>query len=189
MPGSMQAGSLFLLSSVFDLYLFVLAIRVILAYVNADYYHPVTQFVVKLTDFIIKPLRRIIPNMKEIEVGTLLVMLIVAGLKFFLLCSLSFGTPNVAGIGILAVADSLRIFLQVYFYALLLQAIISWVQPGSATGFMLNRITAPLLTPIQKVIPPIAGIDVSPIPALLLIQFIIIIAIQPLLAYGLSIAI
>ncbi len=188
MSDTLRATLLFFISTVFDLYLFILIIRIILAWVDSDYYNPITQFVVKFTSFLVKPLRHYLPNYRGLEVSTLLIILLVEMIKFMLIALLSFGFPNIFGLIILALGDALKLFIQTFFYSILLQAILSWVQPGSSISQDLNRFTSPILRPLQRLIPPIGGFDISPIPALILLQLLIIIVVNPMLAYGLGLA-
>src|SRR5579883_585709 len=109
MSDTLRATLLFLIQTVFDLYLFLLIIRLVLAWVNADYYHPVTQFIIKCTSFIVKPMRKYIPNVKDLETATVVLIIILELIKFFLISLLSFGLPNLLGLLILAIGDSIKL--------------------------------------------------------------------------------
>lgn len=186
---AINEGILFLITTVGDLYLFVLAIRVLLAYSGANYYDPVTQFIVRCTDFLVVPLRRVIPNIRGIEVSTLVIIFAIEYIKYTLISSITFGGFSPVALLIVAFADSLKLFLLTYFYAIILQAILSWVQPGSPVIVQLYRITAPIMRPIQRLVPNVGGIDISPIPAMILLQLTIILVVNPLMAVGLGAAI
>lgn len=185
-----QQAGLFLINVFFDLYLMVLMLRFTLCLVRADYYNPVTQFVVKLTHPIISPLRRIIPIYANIELPTLFLIILLAMLKFFLLCVIALGWPkNFLGLLILSCADSFKLFLNLFFYAILLNAVLTWIQQGySPLGQLLSQLTSPIIRPIQRIMPPMGGIDLSPIPALILLQLSSIILVNPALSAGWSIA-
>ena len=189
MSGTTLNAFLFLFTSIFDIYLFVLLIRLVLAWSGGSYQHPITQLIVTLTRFIIDPLRRFLPDVKGIETSTLAVILLVECIKFFLISCMTFGFPNLLGVSILAFADALKLLLQAFFYGIILQALISFIQPQSPILFILNKLTAPILRPLQRLIPPINGFDISPIPALIVLQLLIIILVNPLLAQGLAIAV
>jgi len=186
---TLHASSLFLVNTIFDLYLFVLMIRLVLVWVGFNYFDPITQLVVKLTDFIIKPLRRFLPNVSGIETATLAIILTLQLIKFYLISMLSFGMPNIVGLIVLSLGDSVKLLIQVFFYAILLEAILSWVQPGSAPSYFLHRFTSPIMQPIRRLIPAIGGFDISPIPALILLQLLIISVAAPLTSFGLSLAV
>lgn len=182
-------AGIFLINTLFDLYLFILVIRLILCWVRADYFNPLSQFVIKLTQPIIVPLRRFIPTYSGIEFSTLIVIILLGMLKFLLISVMVFGLPNLIGICIMSLADALKLVLNVFFYAILLQAILSWVQPGySPMARVLAQITTPIMRPFQRFIPPVGGFDISPIPALILLQLLIIILVNPLTLFGSEIA-
>lgn len=188
MSDSIRAALLFLVSTIFDLFLFLLFVRVVLAYIGANYFDPVTQIVVRLTDFVVKPVRTVIPNNKGIEISTLLILFAVEILKFLIIGMLSFGFPHILGLLILAVGDMIKLAAQTFFYAILIQAILSWIQPYSPMNNVLQQFNAPIMRPVQRLIPTINGIDISPIPAMLLLQLMIILVANPLMGLGLGVA-
>jgi len=188
MSDTLRAALLFLVTTVFDLYLFILIIRIILAWVSADIYNPITQFVVKFTSFLVRPLKRYIPNFRDLECAAVVLVLVIEIIKFLLIAFLSFGFPNVFGLVILAIADTIKLSIETFFYAILLQAILSWIQPQSSINRILLQFTSPIMRPLQRIIPPIGGFDISPIPALILLQLLIIIAVNPLMGFGLEVA-
>ena len=177
-------GMLFLVNTLFDIYLFILIVRVILGYVRSDYFNPITQFVVRMTDFIVKPLRRIIPNFHGVELSSVLLIILLELIKFLLISALTFGLPNIGGLIILAFGDMLAMFIRVFIYAIILQAIISWVQPQSPINYTLYQFTSPIMRPFQRLIPPIGGFDISPIPAIIVLQLLIIILVNPIMELG-----
>lgn len=188
MSDTMRAAALFLINTLFNLYLFILIIRLILVWVRTDYFNPVTQFIVKLTDFIIKPLRRVIPNIKSLETATLTLVFVLEMIKYFFLTWMSIGYPAWAGLPVLAIADILALIIQTFTYAIIVQAILSFVQPMSPIMYILARFTSPIMQPLERVIPLVGGINITPIPALLILQLLNIILVSPLMAMGQSLA-
>lgn len=188
MSDSIRAALLFLINTLFDLYLFILMIRLILVFVGANYFDPITQFIVKCTDFIVKPLRRWIPNFRNLELATLILIFVLEIIKFLLIAGMSFGMPTILGLLILALSGSIRLILETFFYAILLQAIMSWIQPMTSINQLLYQFTSPIMRPLRRIIPLVGGIDISPIPALIGLQLLIIIFVNPLMALGLGIA-
>lgn len=181
---SINDALFFLITTLFDLYLFVLVIRLLLAYAGANYFDPITQFIVRCTDFIVKPLRNIIPNVRRIELSTLTLIIVIELIKIFLISSLSMRGLALSGMCIVAFAETIKIFLQTMLYAIILQALLSWVQPNSPVNSLLYKITAPVMRPIQRVCPVVGGMDISPIPAIILLQLLIILLVAPLLQIG-----
>lgn len=186
MPDNLHAGLLFLINTIFDLYLFVLVLRVLLVWVGANYFDPVTQFVVKLTDVFVKPLRRVIPNVKNIELSTVVLILGIGMLKFLLISLLSLGMPTILALILLSIGNTIKVTLNVLFYAILLQAILSWVQPYATVNRLLYQITQPFMKPFKRYIPPVGGFDISPIPALITLQLLIMIVAEPIMMAGWS---
>jgi YggT family protein len=189
MSDSIRQALGFLINTVFDLYIFILVVRIILAWVGANYFDPITQFIIRLTDFVIKPIRRFIPNIKRIETSSIVLVFLLELIRFFLLTSLAYGFPNPIGLLIMAFADVLKLVIQTLFYAILLQALLSWIQPNSPMNRTLYLITSPIMMPLRRVIPIIGGMDITPIPAMIILQILLIILINPLMAMGLGVAI
>ena len=163
-------------------------VRLVLVYVGANYFDPITQFVVRCTDFIVKPLRRYVRNFRGIEISTLIIIFALEIIKFLFIALLSFGIPNILGLFILGIGDALKLLIQTFFYAILLQAILSWVQPGSPVNRILMQYTSPIMRPIHRLVPPIGGLDISPIPAMILLQLMIIVIVNPIMAMGMGVA-
>jgi len=188
MSDTLRTALLFLIDTVFNLYLFILIIRVILAMGRANYFNPITQFIVRFTDPLVKPLRKLIPNVKNVEIATLLVIFAIEIIKFFLIACISYGFPNLLGIPILAIANSLSLLLQIFTYAIILQAILSFLQPHSPLMSVLSQFNAPILHPFQRLVPPVGGLDLTAIPALISLQLLGILLVSPLIAVGQGIA-
>lgn len=188
MGNSLHEGFVFLISSIFDLYLFILVVRLVLVWAGANWFDPITQFIVKVTNFIITPLRRMIPNVGKLELATLLVILAMEAIKFCVISLMSVGTPNAAGVLVLASADTLKLFVQFFFYAILIQVVMSWIQPQSPMMRVLYQVTSPIMRPVQRLVPPIGGMDISPIPAMIGLQLLLIMLVNPLMGLGLGIA-
>jgi YggT family protein len=174
----------FLINTVFGLYILAVMMRFLLATVRADFYHPLSQFLVKITNPLLVPLRRIIPSAGKIDTASLVLMLALQ--MFALTLILSFrGGGNLSFLTLIvgSLAELLSLLLNVFIVVIIVQAILSWISPGSYNPInsLLYSLTAPVLRPIQKVIPPIAGIDLSPLVALVVLQLVKMLLIPPLL--------
>ncbi len=180
MPSALSNAGLFLITTLFDLYLIVLMLRIILVWVHADFSNPLSQFTIKLTNPLITPLRKIIPNYFGIEFSTLLIVYLIEVIKFSITYLLTLGAiTSFVSVFILAGVDIIKLIFNIFFYAILFQAILSWVQPGaSPISFVLAQMTAPILRPIRRVVPLVGGFDLSPIVAMILIQTILIALMQ-----------
>ena len=185
----------FLISMVFNLYAMLLALRFIMQIFRADYYNPLAQFVVKMTDPVLKPVRRFIPSFKTYDTSSLLLTFVVLLIKLLLLKVLD-ASLLIAGKGIysqqlsygslffLAIVDVIHLLFNVFIFAMIIQAILSWVQNPATDSIrnLLSGITEPVLRPIRKRVPPIGGLDLSILIGVLALFFLRILITQSLMA-------
>lgn len=159
----------FVLSTLFHLYAFAIMLRFILQWVRADFYNPLSQFIVRITAPVINPARRIIPGYRGLDMSSLVVCYLVLVLSQLITQTLNGIQPTVLTVAVMAITDMVSLVINVFFYAILIQAIISWVNPHghNPVNHLLHSITAPVLRPVQNIIPPMGGLDISPIFALL----------------------
>lgn len=173
----------FILGTLFSLYAGVVALRFIMQVVRADYYNPIAQFVVKATDPLLKPLRRIIPSVAGYDTASLFLCFAVLVLKFVVFKLLALGyVPalgshlNVAGISapmlvIAALIDLVYLFFSIIIYAIFIQALLSWIPSAGANPVagLLQSITSPVLRPIRKILPPMGGLDLSSLATIIVL--------------------
>ncbi|NMH59256.1 YggT family protein [Alteromonas ponticola] len=167
-------ASVFLISTLFNLYLMVVILRLWLQLVRADFYNPLSQFVVKATHPIVGPLRRIIPSIGRFDTATFVLALLVSFIK---VATLSFvfgsGTIHVVGFIVYAFFDVIKEALSLMFWVLIIRAILSWFSQGqNPIEYVLHQLTEPFLAPIRKVLPPIGGLDLSVLVAIIALQFL-----------------
>ncbi|PKG85862.1 hypothetical protein CXF85_03555 [Colwellia sp. 75C3] len=163
---------IYLLRFAFDALLMILIMRVWLQWVKADFYNPLSQFIVKVSNPLVIPLRRIIPGLGGIDLATILIAYIVATLKFVTLAALSGES-----LGFLAFYIGLLVLLKqagfLLFVLMIIMAIMSWVVQGyNATLMVLSQLTEPFLNPIRKIIPNMGGLDLSMLLAFLAMNVI-----------------
>jgi len=163
----------YLIKVLFDALFTVLILRVWLQLARADFYNPISQFVVKITNPIVVPMRKIIPGLGGIDLATVLVAYVVAVLKFIIIIRLNggpFDIPISLFIGLLFFIKQIGVLL---FMIMLIMAIMSWVVQGyNPTMMLFQQLTDPVLKPIRKVIPAIGGLDLSIIVAFLALNVI-----------------
>ncbi len=166
-------ATVFLITTVFNLYLMVVLLRLWLQMAKADFYNPFSQFVVKATHPIVKPMRRIIPSVGSFDLATLLLAIIVAALKYVVLKAIFGGNLNPVALIIVSCIDVLKEFLSLVFWVLILRAVLSWVSQGrNPIEHVMQQLTEPFLAPIRKVLPPMGGLDLSVLVAIIALQFI-----------------
>ncbi|MEI2635308.1 MAG: YggT family protein [Methylotenera sp.] len=168
----------FLLNTVLNLLTMLFLLRFFMQLFRVPFNNPLAYMVISLTDFAVKPVRRVIPSWGKVDLSTLMLALLTQLLLQFSLVWLRGFPLSVAGqsawIGLIGMGflGVLRTGLDVFFYAILLQVILSWVNPHNPIAKVLNSLTRPILEPIQRILPMASGIDFSPIVALILLQMI-----------------
>jgi len=172
----------FLIETIFGLYILIVMLRFLLQWARADFYNPVSQFIVKATQPALKPLRKIIPGIGGLDAAALVFMIILKLVELWLVTGLLGLSPQIGGLVILSIADLLGLLINVFIFSILIQVIISWVNPGMHNPMMglLHSLTEPLLGPARRVIPPISGLDLSPIVVIIILQLTSMLAVSPL---------
>ena len=193
MMGGPYAGNagVFLVDVIFGLYLLALMLRFLLQTVRADFYNPVVQTLVKITNPPLVPLRRWIPGFWGVDMAAVLLMLVIQLIALWVKVNIVGTDPGMATLLVTSVAELLDLLLSVYFWAILIQAVLSWVNPDAGVhpvGRLLMQLTAPVLRPVQRIMPDTGGIDFSPLVVLVLIQLLRILLISPLRDMGMSLA-
>ena len=192
MSAAVSNGLQFLINTLFTLYLFVLLVRVLLPAVRADYHNPFSQFIVKLTEPLIAPLQKILPHTDRFDTAAVMLLLLFAWIKIWLIFGVLLNA-HVFWLGsfLLAIAQLLEMLVQFYFFSILIQAIMSWVQPNSYNPFstILFQLNEPLLAPARRYIPPIAGLDLSPLAVIIILQIISIVILRPLTLFALQLTV
>lgn len=184
---SIKIATTILIQSLFDLYLFILLLRLLLQYFRVDYYNPLSQFVVKATSPIVVPLRRLVPGYWGIDFATVILLLTITWLKMIIIWLINFQRfPHFMGLMIWSVGDLFNLVLKLFFYAIILNVIITWIPSlaRSPIASIIYRLCEPLLRPVRRVLPLIAGMDLSPIPVILILQFLITGVASPLMQLG-----
>ena len=192
MTGSpLTEAGVYLIRTLFDLYIIAVALRFLLQWLRADFHNPFSQFLVTVTNPPLRPLRRFIPGIARIDLSSLVLMFILKVIELLLVWLISYGhIPAMTGLFALSITELLKLVINIFFYAVMIQIIISWINPGAynPATVILSRLTEPLLRPARRVLPPIGGLDLSPLIVLIGLQLLIILFINPLthLAYSLS---
>jgi YggT family protein len=163
----------FLIEIAFDLFLMVVLLRFWLQLAKADFYNPLSQFIVKATSPLVNPLRKVIPGFAGIDVASLVLGFLIAFAKVSVVMLMIYGTWEpisvLIGSGITLVKEAVKLV----FWVLIIRAILSWVSQGNnPMEAVFHQLTEPMLRPIRKIIPPIGGLDLSVLVLIIGIQFI-----------------
>lgn len=165
----------YLIQTLLSLYLLTMLLRFLLQLARADFYNPICQFLVKVTNPLVIPLRKVIPGFAGLDMASLLlaVLLQLAGIVALLLIN-GLGLPNILLLLAWSVLGVVALLVNIYFFALLAMIILSWIAPGSSNPavYLLFQITEPVMKPFRKALPPMGGMDFSPILVFVLINVI-----------------
>lgn len=159
--------AVFLVQVVFGLYVLVVMLRFLLQLLRADFYNPVSQLVVKVTTPVLRPLRRVIPGAWGLDLASLLLAWVLTAIELALMAGLvGIGFHPLAPLA-WAIAELVALVLNIFLFAIVVQAILSWVSPGrySPASAVLDSLTTPLLRPLRRVIPPVSALDLTPMAA------------------------
>ena len=180
--------AVFLIDTLFSLYVLALMLRFLLQWVEADFYNPISQFVVKLTHPPIRLARRILPSVGRIDTASVALMLLVqalGGCLLFLVQGIDF---SVGFLALWSIAQLLDLLFNVYLFSLIAVALLSWISPAprNSAVSLLHNLTYPVLRALRRIIPPIGGVDLSVLVALVVIQLTKMLVMQPLLQLAAS---
>jgi YggT family protein len=162
----------FLISTLFSLYIMAVMLRFLLGLVRADFYNPVSQFLVRITNPLLIPLRKVVPSIGKFDSAAMLLMIVLQLAAITLILLLRGEGISPAVLVILTIVTLVSLLIDVYMFAIIVEVIISWMNPGSynPVSSLLHSLTSPLLRPIRHLVPPIAGIDLSPLFAIIGLQ-------------------
>jgi YggT family protein len=170
----------FLIDVVFGIITYTLLLRLVMQLMRAPFRNPLGQAVMALTDWVVKPLRKVLPGLRGIDWASLIAAY-VAQFLWLLALYFAFGRGFALlgpGLPFLAIAALVALFKAVLWLAIITvfaQAILSWVAPDGPLAGVLNALTFPLLRPVRRIVPPIGGtLDLSPLIVIVLAQLILI---------------
>ncbi len=172
----------FLIETLFGLYILIVMLRFLLQWARADFYNPVSQFILKATQPPLAPLRRFIPGFAGLDLAAVVFMLVLKFVELWLVTGLLGIAPRIGGLAMLSIAELLGLLINVFVFSILIQVIISWVNPGTHNPVLglLHSLNEPLLAPARRVIPPISGLDLSPIVVIVVLQLASMLAVAPI---------
>lgn len=177
----MNAAVFFIVKTLLELYLLTFLLRFLLQWARADFHNPLSQFIVRVTNPVVKPLRKVIPGWRGLDLSSLVAL---AGLELIVTAGIVYAAGYAVTPGAVvyyAVLRMLVLLIRLYFFGILIYALLSWVSPGQwnpLTG-VLASLTEPVLRPVRRLIPPIGGLDLSPLFVLVGLQALLILVRLP----------
>jgi YggT family protein len=170
----------FLIDVVFGLVTYALLLRLVMQLMRAPFRNPLGQAVMALTDWLVKPLRKIVPGVRGVDWATVIAsyasqFLWVLALYFAFGRGFALFGPGLPFLAVTAVIALFKALLWLAIIVVFAQALLSWIAPDGPLAGVLNALTFPLLRPIRRVVPPIGGtLDLSPLIVIVLAQLVLI---------------
>lgn len=174
----------FLIQTLFGLYILAVLLRFLLQTVRADFYNPISQFLVKATNPPLKILRRIIPGLGGIDLASLILAWALKAIELLLVIAITGHAANLFGPLIWAIPELVELVINIFLFAVLIQVILSWVSPGNynPASALLYSLTGPIMRPAQKILPPMGGLDLSPMLVMIGLVLLKMLLLPPLRA-------
>jgi YggT family protein len=162
----------FLINTLFGLYTAAVILRFLLQWMRADFYNPVCQAIVKITNPLLLPLRRIFPGWRGMDFAAVVLVIILQLINVALVLVMVVGFPEALDLVWWTALKVIFILVNLYFVTILVEAILSWTNASqrNPVASLLWSINAPLMRPVRKLIPPLGGLDLSPLVVLILLQ-------------------
>ena len=171
---------IFLIESAAGFFTVTLLLRFLMQWARAAPRNPLSDFVNAITNWAVRPARRVIPSLRGLDLSTLVLAWLTQFLQLFLVLQLVAGparalmAPGVAMMLLLAVLMVVRLLLYMIIVIVIVQAVLSWVNPYSPLSPLLNTLVRPFLRPFQRRIPPVANVDLSPLFVIIVCQLLLI---------------
>ena len=174
MTQNFASAGVFLIQTFFGIYFILIMVRFLMQVSRVDFYNPLCQGIIKITDPAIKPLRKLIPTFKGVDFATLVVGFGVQLIAIILIMLILGGYPFMPIYIAWVMLGMFSIIFDIYFFALLVMVISSWIAPYSnhPALTLVNQLTEPLCSPARKLLPPMGGIDFSIILVFVFISLI-----------------
>ena len=183
MSGSYLANPVvFLIRALFGLYIAVVLIRFLLQWARADFYNPISQFVVRVTSPVLRPLRQVIPGYRGLDLASLFLAWALMAVELALIAGLLGFGGSLLGALVWAIPALLELVIDILLFAVLVRVLLSWLNPDpfNPAVALLGRLTDPILQPAQRLIPPIGGIDLSPMAVMIGLVLLQMVLVPPL---------
>lgn len=179
-----------LVNFAFVLLISLIVLRVLLQCVRANFYNPVCQFLYKVTNPVLMPMRRLVPPWRNLDLAGVLLAFVLSAIKLYALYALDGRPPGLAGLPLMALADLADFVLMLYFGLILVRVLLSFVKVDHANPVvpLIYQLADPVLRPLRKRLPPVSGLDLSPMIAMLAILLARVLLVGPVLDLGLQLA-
>lgn len=168
----MKPALIFIINTLVQLYLLVLLLRFWLPLLRADFRNPIAQGILRLTSPLVVPVRRVIPPFGRLDTATVLIAFGLQYLTILLILAIDRYTAGIVPIAVTSLIDLIMLSLRLFTFAIFIHIILSWIAPTThnpATAFI-AALVYPVLQPLRSRIPPLGGLDLSPLFVIILLQ-------------------
>ena len=188
MGSYLSDAALFLVDTLLGIYILLVLLRFLLQLVHADFYNPVSQFIVRATNPPLVRLRRFIPGLWGVDLSALLLMIAIEALRIYLTAVLLGHSPRLAGIIFLSLGELSKLTVYTVIFSIFIRALLSWFSNGLQHPItrLLGSFTDPILQPVRRILPATGGIDLSPLVVFIAMMLILKLVVQPLIDLGRS---
>jgi YggT family protein len=169
-----QIGT-YLVDTLFGFFVLMLLARFHFQWLRVPFRNPVGEFVLATTSWMVMPVRRFIPSLAGLDTASLLLAWVLQGLCLWALASMKGVDPEPLELIAVAALDLVRYSLYILVFAVIVQAVFSWINPYAPMAPVFNAMTAPFLRPLRRFIPPVGGIDLTPLVLLVIVQILLIV--------------
>ena len=184
--GYFSDAGLFLVDTVFGLYILIVLLRFLFQLTGADFYNPISQFIVKASNPLLSRLRRVVSELWGIDFAAVVLLIVLEGARIGITALLIGRTPELAGVLVLSIAELLKLAVYVMVFSIFVRALLSWISMGRSHPMLqlLYSFTEPLMAPARRILPAMGGLDLSPIIVFIVLMLILKLLVQPLLDLG-----
>ncbi|SDT04866.1 YggT family protein [Halopseudomonas xinjiangensis] len=172
---NLSMAGVYVVQTLGSLYLLIVLLRFIFQLVRADFYNPLSQFIVRATQPLVVPLRKVIPGFRGVDFASLVLAIIVQIVLMAIIVKLmGYALPGMLQLLVWSLIGVTALFLKIFFFALIISVILSWVAPASQNpaAQLVHQLCEPVLAPIRKILPSLGGLDLSPIFAFIALRLI-----------------
>jgi YggT family protein len=173
---NLTGALIYLISTITDLFVTAVLLRLLLQWVKADFYNPLSQFLIKVTNPVLVPARRIIPSIGKLDTASVVVMLLLELIQLVAISLLSKTDFGFQFLLLFAIKKLIITLLLTYFVLIIARVLVSWIAAQSRHPLipLMYQLTEPVLKPFSKVLPPLGGVDLSPLFALITLRFLLL---------------
>ena len=182
MGGPFGNAATFLVETALGIYILIVMLRLLLQWARADFYNPLSQFIVKATQPVLAPMRGALPSVAGVDLACVVLLVALQFAELWVVTGILGHRVAPAALLVLSVAEIIQLAIYVFLFSILIQVVMSWINPSSYNPVLsvLYSLNAPLLGPARRIVPPIGGLDLSPIVVMVALQLASILLVGPL---------